>query len=266
MRSKPRSSPLGPLCAVLSSHPSTTGKIHSMPRGIWRADHGSSAVFKLTGLLRLQPRNTESEADTSQLAATFICTVCDLLGDHSPYRAVHKALFGCAEPSGSTSSNAVQSRRRPDTIVIMNECTLMLTKDKVADIKLAMEDLRSKRVELNALHHGPMSFLPAYAAAGTRMQWLWMSSDGEQVSTCCPGFKAHMKTASGSRHAMIMPLLSTSSPSNQPPSCTSTHAVFHRKSVGQADAGPLPAGLALNGCNCDTLSKPREYTTSSDMH
>lgn len=39
------------------------------------------------------------------------------------------------------------------------------------------------------------------------------------------------------------------------------YMVIELETVGKADAGPLPAGFAIvNGWNCDTLSKSREYT------
>ena len=56
----------------------------------------------------------------------------------------------------------------------------------MADFKLASKDLQDRSLELNGLHyvlhHGPVRFTLAYAAAGTRLQLQWISADGKMVS------------------------------------------------------------------------------------
>ena len=69
--------------------------------------------------------------------------------------------------------------------------------DKVADTKLAIKDLQDKRMELNGLHHGPVRFTLAYAAAGTRLQLFWISADGKTVSISVLAPKYMLNTVTG---------------------------------------------------------------------
>ena len=153
----------------------------------------SSLVMTLTELLQTETEEHCSEEATHVLVMTFIGKVFKCLSKFSTAvgRVKHSIFQSSTEPRCSTSSKAVHGKLRPDTIVVMNQCTLLLGKDKVADIKLVMKDLERKREPLHALHYGDVRFLLAYAAAGTEFQWIWMSSDGKMVSTLCPGSK-HM--------------------------------------------------------------------------
>ena len=153
----------------------------------------SSLVVTLTELLQTETEEHLSEEATHHLVVELISKVFKCLSKFSRIagRIKHSIFQNTTEPQRSTSSKAVQDRLRPDTIVVMNQCTLLLGEDKVGDIKLAMKDLERKRRPLHALHYGDVRFLLAYAAAGTEFQWLWMSSDGRLVSILCPGSK-HM--------------------------------------------------------------------------
>ena len=158
-----------------------------------RADNHSSVVTALTFLLQEPAGLVSSEMNTTQLAGIFVRTVFHHLSRHRLHSVHPTVLLNCTEPPHYTSSRAVQKGLWPDTIVVMNEFTLMIGKDKVADLKLAIKDLQDKRLELNALHYGPVRFTLAYAAAGTRFQLFWISADGKMVSISCPGSKPHVK-------------------------------------------------------------------------
>ena len=153
----------------------------------------SSLVVTLTELLQTETEEHLSKEATHHLVVEFISKVFKCLSKFSRVagRVKHSIFQNSTEPLRSTSSKELQDRLRPDTIVVMNQCTLLLGEDKVADIKLAMKDLERKRRPLHALHYGDVRFLLAYAAAGTEYQWLWISSDGRMVSTV-PWLQAHV--------------------------------------------------------------------------
>ena len=153
----------------------------------------SSLVVTLTELLQTETKEHLSEEATHHLVVEFISKVFKCLSKFSRVagRVKHSIFQNSTKPLRSTSSKALQDRLRPDTIVVMNQCTLLLGEDRAADIKLAMKDLERKRRPLHALHYGHVRFLLAYAAAGTEYQWLWMSSDGSMVSTV-PWPQAHV--------------------------------------------------------------------------
>ena len=182
---------------------------------------------------------------------TLISKVFKCLSKFSKFagRIKHSIFENTTEPQRSTSSKAVQDRLRPDTIVVMNQCTLLLGKDKVGDIKIAMKDLERKGQPLHALHYGDVRFLLAYAAAGTDFQWLWMSSDGRLVSTLCPGSKHILVTVISSMTDILLQdvfsvqkLLAFLKPLKQPPvpafcvsaqcrSCQETYSLAYCVSV-----------------------------------
>ena len=103
----------------------------------------SSLVVTLTELLQTETEEHCSEEATHVLVVTFISKVFKCLSKFSTAvgRVKHSIFQNSTQPRRFTGSKAVHGKLRPDTIVVMNECTLLLGEDKVADIKLAMKDL-----------------------------------------------------------------------------------------------------------------------------
>ena len=150
---------------------------HDAAKSLEPADNHSLLVTALTFLLQEQAATA-----STQLAGLFFRTVFRHFARHRLHDVKPKLLFDCTEPPCYTSDRAELKGVRPDNIVIMNECTLLIGEDKVVDLKLAIKDLQGKRMELNGLHYGPVRFTLAYAAAGTRLQLFWNSADGKTVS------------------------------------------------------------------------------------
>ena len=75
-----------------------------------------------------------------------------------------KVLFNETEKQKSTTSKAVLVRARPDTLVTVAGCTVLIGEDKQLSLLDAITDLKAKRQPITAMHYGPVNFLLAYAA------------------------------------------------------------------------------------------------------
>ena len=74
------------------------------------------------------------------------------------------SLFNETEKQKSTTSKAVLVRARPDTLVTVAGCTVLIGEDKQLSLLDAIKDLKAKRQPITAMHYGPVNFLLAYAA------------------------------------------------------------------------------------------------------
>ena len=169
---------------------------HDAAEHLEPADADSKVVTAFIFLLQEPAATAGSEADTAQLAWFCFRTVFTHLARHRLHGVSPTLLFNCTEPPCYTSSRAVLTGLWPDTTVIMNGCTLLTGKDKVADLQLASKDLQDKRLELNGLRFGTVRFMLAYAAAGTWFQLFWISADGKTVSIGVLAPKFMLNTAS----------------------------------------------------------------------
>lgn len=146
------------------------------------ADAHSALPFSMTGLLTEEWDWASTEAHTTVYIVPFIKKVLKSLTQYSSHRIPFTVLLNSTEQRSASSSRTVQPKVRPDTVVSMNKCTFLLGEDKASVLVDAINDLKSKRVNLKAAHYGQVQFLLAYAAAGKEFQWFWMSSDGAKVS------------------------------------------------------------------------------------
>ena len=175
--------PVTPECyeAIASQHPSTANEC------LMVAD-GSDLPATLGSLLR-EPFSGQasSEAIVSVVIGGALRTI---LLRMSKYSRIHpkdlKVLFNKTEQQKTTTSKAMLMRARPDTLVTVAGCTMLIGEDKQLSLPDAIRDLMAKRQPITAMHYGPVKFLLAYAVGDAAFQWHWMSADGTQV--CFEGY------------------------------------------------------------------------------
>jgi hypothetical protein len=145
-----------------------------------RAD-GSEIPAAMTTLLRVAPRDYKSELTTTVAVSHYFDTVFDTLNLYSTLKLEYDCSLNTKEQC--TTSSCVQGR--PDTVIVVNGCTLMIGEDKREGSMIdAIGDIKKKVMGLNIHHYGSVQFLLAYAAAGLRVQFFMVSANGTQVQAC----------------------------------------------------------------------------------
>ena len=96
--------------------------VHEAAKFLEPADN-SSLVIALTFLLQEHLAAASSEQDPTKTAGLFFSTVFSHLARHHLHDIHPQLLFNCTDPPCYTSSRGVLKGVRPDTILIMNECT-----------------------------------------------------------------------------------------------------------------------------------------------
>jgi hypothetical protein len=104
-----------------------------------------------------------------------------MLATYSPINLQYDLMFNKISQLSNVSSHAIAHKLRPDTMLVAENCTLMLGEDKHTDLAAAYADLSRKRVNLSGMHYGPVKFLLGYAAAGTTVQWCFLPDLTNQV-------------------------------------------------------------------------------------
>ena len=146
---------------------------------VWEA---ASAVTTFTDLLQTPPRLPfNSEQNTTVYVCGFIQRCWQILATYSSTNLQYD--LDCNKTSQLTivSSHAIAHKLRPDTMLVAENCTLMLGEDKHTNLAAAYADLTRKRVTLSGMHYGPVKFLLGYAAAGTTVQWCFLPDPKTQV-------------------------------------------------------------------------------------
>ena len=67
-------------------------------------------------------------------------------------------MFNKTSQLSNVSSHAIAHKLRPDTMLVAENCTLMLGEDKHTDLAAAYADLSRKRVNLSGMHMVPSNF------------------------------------------------------------------------------------------------------------
>ena len=125
---------------------------------------------------------SDTEISTSVEVANFISGVFGHLKQYSGVQLQYRIDFNSTEKY--TTSATIKRGSRPDTLVIVSNCTLLVGEDKCAhDIASAVKDLERKVTQLQKNHYGPVHFVLAYAAAGSTIQFFSIE-DGAKVSLC----------------------------------------------------------------------------------
>ncbi len=115
------------------------------------------------------------------MASTFLTSVWRSL-DILPNALQWSPHWNATKKRSSHSSNVLKAGKRPDTMIVVDKCTMLLGEDKCQDIQAAFADLDSKRISLCRLHYQGMPFLLGYAAAGPRWQWCILPSNAKKAS------------------------------------------------------------------------------------
>ncbi|DBB09237.1 TPA: hypothetical protein ACH3X3_007820 [Trebouxia sp. C0006] len=121
-----------------------------------------------------------TEMHTSVDICNFVGSVWESLTTHSPIKLKHSLLFNKTLQLHNVSSHAIAPKSRPDTMLVAENCTLLLGEDKHSDLAAAYQDLNRKRVDLSGLHYGPLKCMLGYVAAETTVQWCFIPSHADQ--------------------------------------------------------------------------------------
>lgn len=143
----------------------------------------STAPCTFTNLLHLRPVAEwfKTEAPTSVMASTFLTSVWRCL-DILPHPLQWTPYWNATEKRSSHSSNTQKAGKRPDAMIVVDKCSMLLGEDKCQDIQQAFADLNSKRVSLCRLHYQGLPFLLGYSAAGPRWQWCILPANSDEAS------------------------------------------------------------------------------------
>ena len=144
---------------------------------------GSAAACTFTNLLHLRPVADwfTTEAYTSVMVYQYLMSVWRCV-DILPSPLQWHPYWNATEKSSSHSSKTQKAGKRPDTMIVVDKCTMLLGEDKCQDIQQAFADLNSKRVSLCRLHYQGLPFLLGYAAAGPRWQWCILPANADEAS------------------------------------------------------------------------------------
>lgn len=142
-----------------------------------RAD-ASSLVAALSTLLDPEYTKFFTGQTSSHLIVEFVAKVFSSLRHWSTQRVRCSIRLNSTEPCRADCGGTF-SRLRPDTMVAMDKCTLLIGEDNWDQLQLAVHAPMQKRQELDAAFYGQLRFLLAYAAAGKEFQWFWMCSNGK---------------------------------------------------------------------------------------
>ncbi|KAK9828229.1 hypothetical protein WJX74_004567 [Apatococcus lobatus] len=139
------------------------------------------AVAFTACLAREPPAQLTSESHTAGLVQHFLFTAFEGLKSYSRDRLQYSIRLNESEKDRSHPSRSHKEKVRPDTMVIVSSCTLLLGEDKHANLAAAFQDLLSKRVDLSSRHYKDVTFLLAYAAAQTSFQWFFLPQLADQA-------------------------------------------------------------------------------------
>ncbi len=115
-----------PVTALFHQHADTIAQELLAPQ-----DDAPSAVVTFTELLQTAPRLLyTSEMQTSVYVCNFVGSVWGSLATHSPTVLKHRLLLNKASQLHNVSSHAIAPKSRPDTMLVAENCTLLLGEDK----------------------------------------------------------------------------------------------------------------------------------------
>ena len=122
----------------------------------------ASAVTTFTDLLQTAPRLPfNSEQNTTLYVCGFIERCWQTLATYSPTNLQYDLMFNKASNLSNVSSHAIANKLRPDTMLVAENCTLMLGEDQHTNLAAAYAYVSRKRVDLSGMHYGPVKFLLA---------------------------------------------------------------------------------------------------------
>jgi hypothetical protein len=112
---------------------------------------------------------------------------------HLPFHIrLNKAERAAGSISSAVSATGAACRLRPDTLVIVNQATLLIGEDKEAlKLKQALEDVKAYvKGGINTHHYGGIPGMLGYAASGFELTFLLVRPDGQvrdlECAASCP--------------------------------------------------------------------------------
>lgn len=110
----------------------------------------------------------------------LLSTVLPLLGRNSCLQVLPRIWSSCSGCGAGSVSSDIGAGLRPACVVVCHSCTVMIGEDKEeGKLQQAISSVRSyARAGLPAAQYGAVPGIPAYAAAGTELQFLFIKRDG----------------------------------------------------------------------------------------
>ena len=138
------------------------------------------------------PAAPSSESHTAWLVQYFLQTAFEQLKLYSCDRLQYDIRLNESEKDCSHTSRSQKHKVRPDTMVVVSSCTVLLGEDKHTDFAAALRDLQNKRIDLLPRHYKDVTFLLGYAAARTRFRWYFLPQQASQVGFLIIGNTRHI--------------------------------------------------------------------------
>jgi hypothetical protein len=149
-------------------------------------DDFHAAAAKFAALICEPPLDAGSELRTTCAVFSMMGGVFATLNTHSTTHLPFHIRLNKTERAAGSFSSAVSAagaacRLRPDTLVIVNQATLLIGEDKEAlKLKDALEDVKAYvKGGINRHHYGSIPGMLAYAASGFELTFLLVRPDGQ---------------------------------------------------------------------------------------
>lgn len=140
---------------------------------------GHRITVKFSYLLMDAPFDLGKESRTTAAMQQLI-PVLHLMGMYSGMQVLPNVWGNRSERGAGSVSSVVAPRLRPDCVVVSQSCTVMIGEDKEeGKLQQAISDIKFyARAGLPAVQYGTVPGIPAYAAAGTELQFLYIKRNG----------------------------------------------------------------------------------------
>ena len=125
--------------------------------------------------------SSDSELKTTIAMYNLLNSIFSILDTYSGTTLHTSINLNRTEKGSGSLSCAVQSRARPDTVVVHSMSTVMIGEDKMDNmLNNAICDLKDYvKGGLGAAQYGRIPGIPAYAASGLQLQFCYITREGE---------------------------------------------------------------------------------------
>ncbi|XP_024375983.1 crinkler effector protein 8 [Physcomitrium patens] len=141
----------------------------------------STLSMSLSSTLEEATIAPKSEMDVSYTVQGYLRRFFNACNEYSLDGATLDLTFNKSEKLSLSKSNATLSRKRPDTLGVMSQCTFLVGEDKLSDLSEAENGISLKMQPLNPRFYGDLRFILGYIAAGTKFQWVFIGKDRSLV-------------------------------------------------------------------------------------
>lgn len=124
---------------------------------------GSDLPAAFSRLVR-KPFSGHCKMTVALFVAGAVLDVFTALGDHSSIQPYLEIIFAETKMQDSTVSKVLKLRARPDTVVTVEHCTMLMGEHRHLSLLDAINALSAMRQPITAMHYSPVKFLLAYAA------------------------------------------------------------------------------------------------------